>query len=82
MNRTARRTAGANISMRIESMTLRADIRDTVDQYVINNANIFDRVLRAKGTAAQLEVQRTIWRKKAQVRFGSLREQVRFAIGR
>ena len=52
LNRAARRIAETKTTMEIESMILLADLR--------GRANIFDRILRVIGTAAQQEAQRIV----------------------
>ena len=52
-NRAARRINGTNITMRVESMMLLADIQSTYNHYILKSAPILDRILRASGAAAQ-----------------------------
>ena len=53
LNRAARKVVGTNITMRIESLMMLADLNGVMDHYIVKNACLMDRIMRARGTAAQ-----------------------------
>ena len=53
LRRAARRIVGANITMRVADMVVLADVRTAQNRFVLKSANITDRILRARETAAQ-----------------------------
>ena len=52
LNRAAERIAGANITMRRETLPMMAGKRSTVNHCTVNSADVLDRALRARGAAA------------------------------
>ena len=57
MNVAARKIVGTNISARREILYTMADVRTAQNHYILKSANLLDRVLRATGTAAQVQAQ-------------------------
>ena len=64
LNGSAERNAGANICVRAESLVLLANLRGKENRSIPKNAGIFDRILRAKGPAAEQETLQVDKRKK------------------
>ena len=53
INKTARKVIGTNMTIRIETLMMLADMRNAMNHYLLKTANILDRVLRASGPTAR-----------------------------
>ena len=53
LNKAARKVVGANITIRIETLMILADMRNTANHVILKTASILDRISRAGGTTAR-----------------------------
>ena len=60
LNRVVGRIIGGEITIRIGALSMLADLRITHNQYVLENANVLDRALGAKGAAAQKNARKSV----------------------
>ena len=53
LNETARKVAGTNITIWLETLMILSDMRNATNHYILKTANVPDRILRAEGAAAR-----------------------------
>ena len=61
LHKAARKVLGANVTLRIEALLFLADMATPMNLYILENANVLHRSLRAEGAAAQINAKEEIW---------------------